>query len=31
MSIDFEIPAEAGDPRESPQWVHDECIPAERN
>ena len=31
MSIDFEIPAEAKAIREKVrQWVHDECIPAER-
>ena len=31
MSIDFEIPAEAKAIRESVrQWVHDECIPAEK-
>jgi acyl-CoA dehydrogenase len=31
MSIDFEIPAEAKAIREKVrQWVHDECIPAEK-
>ena len=31
MSIDFEIPPEAKAIRERVrQWVHDECIPAER-
>ncbi len=31
MSIDFEIPAEAKAIRERVrQWVHDECIPAEK-
>ncbi len=31
MSIDFEVPAEAKAIREKVrQWVHDECIPAEK-
>ena len=31
MSIDFEIPTEAKAIREKVrQWVHDECIPAEK-
>src|SRR3569833_3701154 len=31
MAIDFEIPAEAKAVREKVrQWVHDECIPAEK-
>ena len=31
MSLDFEIPAEAKAMRERVrQWVHDECIPAEK-
>ena len=31
MSIDFEIPAEAKAIREKVRkWVHDECIPAEK-
>lgn len=31
MAIDFEIPAEAKAIRDKVrQWVHDECIPAEK-